>query len=153
MKHLHIKRDFPNQAQSRLIKVNQGIFVNKFAAQSLVRQSSAKRSDGGIVPNFYQFSMNSTSRAPKPLGFPPRLVSIESSRGAFSNHGSCLAGMLMAGGFTRCSCAIDTRGWWWQVWLVDRGSQRPGASDEKIMQESHSREFKLTRYPAAPYGR
>ncbi len=45
MKHLRIKRTFQDQAQSRPIKVNQGIFVNNLAGQS-------------IALNHYQFSMN-----------------------------------------------------------------------------------------------
>jgi hypothetical protein len=40
-------------SQSNLVKASQGVFVNKFAGQS-------------IIPNLYHFSRNSLFRAPKP---------------------------------------------------------------------------------------
>jgi hypothetical protein len=47
---------------------NRVIFVNNFARQSLVCQSSAKRGDGGIARNHYQFSRDSLLGGPKPVG-------------------------------------------------------------------------------------
>ena len=90
IKHLHTKSGFSNRAQSCLIVANRVIFVNNLSCQSLVRQpvrhsdndggSSAKRSDGGIAPNFYQFSMNSTFRGPIPPRFSPRQRRVQDTK-------------------------------------------------------------------------